>query len=232
MENSKLKKVLANKVFVVIAIIIVGIAGSMSVNTVLVQGSGTRTSDYAPSLGGSSVEMIITGDIQGPIEGEGRNGVIIVEAMVHEINATYDEVTGQPSGCRQHSPIRITKMMDKASPHIYQALCTDEQMQVTLNFNRPNLTDSMAGWEQYYAITLTNARIVGIKFFDKATPQLAKALVSSGGGGTVMDRLTEDVTLNEILPVEEVTLTYEEIEWEYTVDGTFYIDDYYNPCIP
>ena len=83
----------------------------------------------------------------------------MVIAYDHIASSTRDKTTCMPTGVN-HQPLQITKELDAATPHLYEAFNNNELIvDLTLRFWRP----SSSGMEvQFYTIQLTNARIVGI----------------------------------------------------------------------
>jgi type VI secretion system secreted protein Hcp len=80
-----------------------------------------------------------------------------------EVLQPYDLGSGQLTGRRQHSPITIVREVDKASPLLWQALCSNESFEsASLQFVRP---DSNGKETVYYTITLTNATIGGYRTY-------------------------------------------------------------------
>ena len=73
--------------------------------------------------------MTITSETHGEIEGtcdvEDREGTIVVQGFDHTVEVPTDE-RGAPSGRRVHRPVTILKEIDRASPILYQVLCTGE----------------------------------------------------------------------------------------------------------
>ena len=108
--------------------------------------------------------MTLTGETQGEIKGgvtqAGREDSIAVYAVDHLVHAPLG-VNGLPSGSREHSPLVITKEVDKSSPLLINALVTNENItDLALRFWQP----SPVGVEvQFYTIVLANASIVGLK---------------------------------------------------------------------
>ncbi len=101
----------------------------------------------------------IKGSVSGEIEGEvtkaGLEGYI-------EVLGYHHQVTTSSTSHRQHSPLRIIKLVDKSSPILMQALCTNENLdEVALLFYRFNNATSEMG--EYYRITLNNARLIEIE---------------------------------------------------------------------
>lgn len=120
------------------------------------------------SLGADSTPLSIwiVGEIQGPIAGsseqQGREDSSDVFEIEHHLVAPVRSSTGLPTGKRVHTPLRITKTVDKASPKLYQALSTGERLtQVELKWYR---IDPLSGEEVvYFTTTLTDAYIVDIR---------------------------------------------------------------------
>jgi type VI secretion system secreted protein Hcp len=144
-----------------------------------------------------------TGPIRGSVTQKGREGKIMVIAVDHELSSPRDPRTGLPTGALMHNPIRITKELDKSSPLLERVLTTNENLTTwELQFWAPSPT---LGTEiQHYTMRLTNANIAGIEFHmpNNKNPDL--------------QRYTE---------FEEVTFTYQRIDWTWT-DGaiTAYAD--------
>lgn len=106
----------------------------------------------------------LSGETQGKIKGSvtraGREDLIKVIAVNHEVISPRDAASGLPTGKRQHKPLIITKEVDKSSPLLYQLLTNNENItEWDLRFWRP----SRAGKEfQFYTLELVNATISGI----------------------------------------------------------------------
>jgi len=144
--------------------------------------------------------MEVEGENQGKIEGscdmQGREGTILAYAMDHEIRIPRDPQSGLPSGKRVHGPLKIVKEFDKASPKLYQALCTGEHLKnVTLKWYRIDPTGSE---EHYFTHTLEDAVIVEIK------PYVPMAFLPQN---------------EPYRHMEEVSLTYSKIKWTWEPDG-------------
>ena len=108
--------------------------------------------------------VVIEGEKQGNIEGtcdmKGREGTILVFAMNQDIHIPRDPQSGLPSGKRIHGPLSLVKEFDKASPKLYQALCTGEHLTVTIKWYR---MDPAGQEEHYFTHTLEHAIVVAIK---------------------------------------------------------------------
>ena len=110
----------------------------------------------------TSLFLKLTGETQGDIDGgstkAGYEGWIQLMSYSHSIKAPYDSATGLPTGKRQHSPFRITKSIDKATPILLNVLSNNE---VLSEFEFRILSPSTTGQEIHlFTIQLQNARIV------------------------------------------------------------------------
>ena len=116
------------------------------------------------SSSSSDVKIYMTiqghlGNIEGSSTDSGHEGEIEVDSYSHDIVSPRDSATGQATGKRQHSPVVITKDIDKSTPLLFRAITTNENLSdVTLNFYRPNSSDNGA-MEKYFTVKLTNAQI-------------------------------------------------------------------------
>jgi len=96
--------------------------------------------------------------IPGGSEKEGREDSSDVFEVEHQVHMPSDTATGVSTGMRIHSPLRVTKVIDKASPKLFQALCENQNLdEVSLDFYRID-PDSRAE-VKYYTIVLKNARV-------------------------------------------------------------------------
>jgi type VI secretion system secreted protein Hcp len=154
--------------------------------------------------------LTIVAERQGPILGsviqKGREGKILVFAASHEIVSPRDPASGQPTGKRVHKPFMCTKELDQSSPLLYQVLCSNEDIrEATIDF----WTTTPLGTEKIkYTVRLVNANISAITFkmANVRSPKLAR------------------------LPkYEEVSLTYQRIQWTWTEGGLTAYDDWETP---
>lgn len=142
-----------------------------------------------------------TGEVKGSVIQKGREGRIAVIAVSHAIVSPRDPASGLPTGKRQHKPLVITKELDRSSPILYNMLCTNENIpQLELQFWTPQLKAAAGvGAEvQHYTLNLVNANIASINFrMDNVrNPELVK-----------------------YAEYEEITFTYQKIEWLWTEGG-------------
>ena len=144
------------------------------------------------------------GEIKGSVTQKGRVGKIMVIAAEHEVLSPRDPASGLPTGKRMHRPFTITKELDKSSPLLYQALVSNENItEWELQFWAPS-TGAGTGTEvQRYTVKLTNANVADIRFHmpNNKNPDLMK-----------------------YSEYEEVSFTYQKIEWTW-VDGDISAQD-------
>jgi len=141
----------------------------------------------------------LEGERQGRIEGscdqEGREGTILIYGMNQEIHIPRDPRSGLPSGKRIHGPLTVVKEFDKASPKLYQALCTGEHLRATLKWYRLDPTGTE---EHYFTHTLEDAITVSMKPYSPIA------------------FLPENEPFRHM---EEISFTYSRIKWTWEPDG-------------
>ncbi len=140
----------------------------------------------------------LEGETQGAIEGsciqQGRENSILVQALSHQIHIPHDPQSGQPTSKREHGALMVTKVFDKSSPKLYQALCTGERIpKFELKFFQ--IADT-GNEEHYFTIALERAIIVDIKAY---YPNCL------------------DATLAQYKHMEDISFTYEKISWRHEV---------------
>ncbi|MCK4341297.1 MAG: type VI secretion system tube protein Hcp [Phycisphaerae bacterium] len=142
----------------------------------------------------------------GSSEKENRTDTSDIFEIEHHIHQPVDLTTGQATGVRVHSPMRVVKLIDKATPGFHKALCTGQNLAlVTLDFYR---IDPVSQFEDiYYTITLTNARIVDMR------PYMP------------MSFLPQNETYRHM---EQVSFVYEQIEWKW-FEGQTEMDQWRSP---
>ena len=153
------------------------------------------------------------GELKGSITQKGRENKIGVIAVSHDIVSPRDAASGLPTGKRMHKPLIITKELDKSTPLLLGALCTNENIKdFELQFWTPQLKAATGtGAEvQHFTIKLTNANIASIAF-----------LMANNKHPDLM-RLAE---------YEEVAFTYEKIEWTWTEGGIMATDSWEAPVV-
>jgi type VI secretion system secreted protein Hcp len=102
--------------------------------------------------------------IDGSCTVEGREKTVEVFAFNHSVSLPVDELEGKIQGNRRHAAIEIVKEFDKASPLLYDALCTGAVIKTcTLNWYR---IDPTARNEQiYFTHKFENSLVVSIEPF-------------------------------------------------------------------
>jgi len=155
--------------------------------------------------------LTLEGKNQGKMEGDctqkGREKTILVYAVDHVVEIPRDNLTGLPSGQRIHRPLTITKHTDPATPLIYQACTTGEQMK-TWQLEYYHINDK-GQEENYFEIKLTNAVVVSIRH---TKPN------------------TMDESLKAFHDTEEVSFSYEAITWSHKVANKEAQDNWKEPA--
>jgi type VI secretion system secreted protein Hcp len=154
--------------------------------------------------------LSLTAERHGPILGsvtqKGREGKILVIATRHEVVAPRDPQSGLPTGQRMHKPFIVTKELDRASPLLYSVLCANENIpEARLDY----WTATPTGQEkQHFTVRFTNANISSIVFKmpNIGTPKLAR-----------------------LVEYEEISFTYQKIEWTWNDGGITAADDWEAP---
>ncbi len=138
----------------------------------------------------------VSGKIKGSVTQKGREGKILVIEASHQVTSPRDPASGQATGKRIHKPFVITKEIDQSTPLLYTLLKNNEPITAwELQFWTPNPlgTASSTGLEvQHYTVKLTNAHLVDISF----------AMLN-----------VKDPELAHFKEFEELSFTYEKIEW-------------------
>lgn len=161
----------------------------------------------------------IEGETQGPItQGtftaesvgntyvEGHEDEILVEAFGHTVTIPRDPQSGQPTGQRVHQPMKITKVFDKCSPMLYNALTSGEKLTTCkLHFYR---TSPAGQQEHYFTIELEDAIIVDINAYMPNCQDPGQAHFTN---------------------LEDVSFSYRKITWRHEVAGTEGSDDWRSP---
>jgi len=148
------------------------------------------------------------GPISGPVTEKGRENSIEIHSFSNQIASPRDPASGLPTGKRIHHPISIVKEIDQTSTALRSAFVENENLvSWTLQFWTVGAVDPVMDTETY-AIQLTNANIASIREF----------MVDS-----------EDPANNGLPLREEVTFTYQKIEWIWTDGDTTAEDDWAQP---
>ncbi len=128
----------------------------------------------------------------------------MIKGYTHNITIPRDPLSGQPSGQRVHAPYVVTKVLDKASPLLMNALVTGETLpKVEIKKYRTNYEGKL---EHYFTTILEDAVIVDIK--SDAGHQLS------------------DSTLADVAPLEHISFSYRKISWRHEIASTSGEDDW------
>ena len=134
---------------------------------------------------------------------EGHTDQSIVKGYSHNITIPRDPLSGQPSGQRVHSPLVITKLLDKASPLLASALVDGETLSsVIIDKYRTNADGKL---ELFYKVELEEALVLDI------TPDAPHTF----------GEMEKDVA-----PLEHVSFSYRKITWTHVIAGTSAEDDW------
>jgi len=146
------------------------------------------------------------GQIRGSVAQKGREGKILVMGAMHQIVCPRDPASGLPTGKRAHKPFIILKELDRSSPFLFSILSSNENIaSAEIQFWQPS---PMGGERQHYTVRLINANISSIHF-KMANNRYQKLM-----------RLTE---------YEEVSFTYQRIEWIWNDGNLTGVDDWETP---
>jgi len=155
---------------------------------------------------GNITSGTFTADSVGNIWQEAHQDEILVEAFNHNVTVPTDPQSGQPTGQRVHKELIITKVFDKCSPLLYEALTRGEKLtKCVLKWYR---TSPQGVQEHYFTHTLTDAIIVDIKSY---MPNC------------------QDANNASFTHLEDVAFSYRMIDWEQVVCGTSGSDDWRTP---
>jgi type VI secretion system secreted protein Hcp len=155
---------------------------------------------------GNITEKAFSEDSVGNIWQEAHEDEIMVQALEHVVTVPTDIQSGQPTGQRQHKPLKITKVFDKSSPLLYTALASGELLpKCTIKWYRTSMDGKQ---EHYFTTELADAIITEIKAH---MPNC------------------QDPTQKSFTHLEDVCFTYRMITWTHVVAGTEGSDDWRAP---
>ena len=144
-----------------------------------------------------------TEDSVGNIYQEGHEDHILVQAFRHDVILPRDPQSGQPTGQRVHQPLVITKVFDKCSPLLYNALTSGERLpKCNIDWYR---TSAQGTQEHYFTIEIEDAIIVAI---NASMPNC------------------QDPGQSHFTHLEDIHFTYRKINWTHEVCGTSGHDDW------
>lgn len=145
-------------------------------------------------------------NIPGGSEKTGRENSCDVFEIEHQVHMPTDAASGLATGMRIHAPMRITKVIDKASPLLFQALCQSKTIKTaTLDFYR--IDPETRSEAKYYQIIMYNCRVSHFRPFMP----------------------TSFVPANESFRhMEQVSFVYERIELRWLPDNIMAEDEWKN----
>lgn len=135
----------------------------------------------------------------------GHEDESIVYSFTKNAVVPRDPASGTAIGTRVHQPATIVKPLDKASPLLWQAPATGENLQMELHFFRTSVTGQQ---EHYYTIKWEDAVLVDGKV---VLPDVLDSDNDSRGH------------------LEEWSFTYRKVEWTHEKAGTTASDDWRAP---
>ena len=147
-----------------------------------------------------------TADSVGNTYQEGHEDQVMVQGFSHELTIPRDPQSGNTTGQRIHKPLVITKVFDKASPLLLEALTSGERMTaVEIKWYRPK---GQGGQEHYYTTKLEDAIIVVIKDYMHNC---------------------QDPANTHFTHLQDVHFSYRKITWTHEACGTSGSDDWSEP---
>ena len=143
------------------------------------------------SAGSMSVDSV------GTLSYKGQEDAIQVQEFELGVEIPTDPQSGQPTGRRIHTGLRLIKYIDKSSPMLLQAIASGEQLEtVEIQFFRTSATGTQ---EHYYTIKIEEATLVRYR------PHFPNSLDPDTKGYAHM---------------EELLFQYKAIEMTHVVGGT------------
>ena len=156
------------------------------------------------AMQGEMTKGALSSDSVGTFAQASHEDEILVQAIGLHVAKPVDSQSGQVTGVRQHKPVVFTKIMDKSSPLLWQALCSCEQLTIECTYFR---TSQAGKQEKYFTVKWSEALLVD----GKAYYPLA---------------ISPD---NAAIPhIEDWSFSYKKIEWTHQIAGTSAGDDWNN----
>ncbi|EJL02427.1 MULTISPECIES: Hcp family type VI secretion system effector [Pseudomonas] len=148
-----------------------------------------------------------TADSVGNTYQEGHTDQIMVQGFQHQVSIPRDPQSGQPTGQRVHSPLVVTKVFDKASPLLLQAMTEGEVLVIVeIKWYR---TSAAGIQEHYYTTTLEDAIIVEIKDYMHNC---------------------QDPANSHFTHLQDVHFSFRKIRWDHVACSTMGADDWRVPA--
>ncbi|MFS8113876.1 Hcp family type VI secretion system effector [Rhizobium jaguaris] len=146
-----------------------------------------------------------TADSIGNTWQEGHEAESIVYSFRSNAIVPRDPNSGTAIGTRRHEPAMFVKPLDKASPMLWQALATGENLEIELKFWR---TSTKGTQEHYFTIKWTDAVLVE--------------------GKTILPDVNDSAN-DHRGNIEEWSFTYRKCDWTHEKAGTSASDDWRKP---
>jgi type VI secretion system secreted protein Hcp len=134
----------------------------------------------------------------------GREDTIECLKFEHLVHTSHETGSGMATGRRTHTPVFVTKRIDRSTPLLYKALVSNEVVDAVIKFYRVSLSGD-GTTDQYYTIELQKGRILKIK--------------------TLLPPVYEPETAGDPF-LEEVSIIYQTIVWTYTDGGVTHMDEW------
>jgi type VI secretion system secreted protein Hcp len=136
------------------------------------------------------------GDFKGESPRKGQEKKMPAFAFEAGILSPRDAASGHATGKRQHKPLVFMKRVGASTPQWVQAVCTNEQL-TSVFFEFYESDQKSAAEHIFFTIKLTNASV--------ASHRIIQSI--SEPGSTKPDAVLH----------EEISLTFEKIEWEHKI---------------
>ncbi|WP_320826039.1 type VI secretion system tube protein TssD [Reinekea sp.] len=130
---------------------------------------------------------------------------IYVVGFAQKGSIATDRLSGQITSSRRHEYLRITKLIDKSSPLLYQLLAEPKGLTCSIMFFRSADTGSDGQPVHYYSIELEGAKVVEI---ETISPNML------------------DPRFDDMMPYEEVKFTFNSITWNHETASSTSTDNW------
>jgi len=155
----------------------------------------------------------VTGQKQGVIAGDntirGLEDFIPVLALSEGVSSPRDPASGLPTGKRVHKPFLILKPLDKASPKLFMAAVTNENL-TSVDCSIYRRTGAR---QQYFQIKLQDATITSYDIKAREDSDNDRD-VDTGRGATLGTFETVQFVFRKITLVDTVSGTVAQDDWE------------------
>jgi len=144
------------------------------------------------------------GDIKGssPVAQDAYKDMMLIYEIRHKVHIESDPDHGHASARRRHEILEVEMPVNRATPLLFQALCTGETLsEVKIIF--PEINEGVE--RIYFTITLTNATVVDL---------------------TLVGENTLNADFSHRPDVHSVGFRYQKIQWENLPFKTMAVDDW------